>query len=176
MSRGYHKRYYYRPDKPGSAAPSRIPTDGGTRRSGQSSSYGPSAPIGITPTPSCLQIAGTLLDHPRTQLHLKGRPPSVASLHHSIHFEPSVLPVVEDLGIGGLGVYAEVADDQRLEEESEELEVPEQSVGIGTQRGHGQGWINEVADGRLRRTARERRWVAHAGWFSTIMILSRALR
>ena len=62
-----------------------------------STDYGPSAPIGITPTPS--------------------------------------------------GLF--VADDHRLEEESEEPEVPEQSLGIGAQRGRGQRRIDEVADRTL---------------------------
>lgn len=95
------------------------------------------------------QIAGALLNPPRPQPYLESRPASVAGLHDGIHFKASVLSVVEDLGVGGLGVHAEVADDHRLEEKPEEPEVPEQSPGIGSQRGRGQGRIDEMADRTL---------------------------
>ena len=74
-----------------------------------------------------------------SQFHLEGAPRTMAILHHHVHFQIGVVPVVVDGGIAGSGIHAEIAMNQRLEQDAEQLHVGQQALGRGPQGGQAGG-------------------------------------
>ena len=74
------------------------------------------------------QVGRAFLHPALAQLDLKGGPAAVGGLDDGVHFQPVLLAVMEHLGIGGLGVNAQVADDHGFEQETEVVEIGQQRL------------------------------------------------
>ena len=79
-----------------------------------------------------------------SELHLEGRPHTRGRFDDGIDFEPRVVSIVAHHGVVRLGVYPQVADDQRLEQKAEPLDLVEQPHRRGAQGRHSQCRIHEM--------------------------------
>ena len=71
-----------------------------------------------------------MVDHPRPQLDFERRPQPIRALHYGIDLEIGIVTILEYLGVTVLGVDTQVANNQRLEQESEQVEVSQQAFGV----------------------------------------------
>ena len=72
-----------------------------------------------------LEQAGSSIFHrlARAQFDFKSDPTTGVCFNDSIHFHPGVIPVLEHMGVVGLGIDPQVAQDQSFEKEAEKLKI-----------------------------------------------------
>lgn len=103
------------------------------------------APSGVDGGSEPEQRLSTFVDEAGTQLDLECGPPTVGELDDGVGFDSVVVAVVEDATVEWLGEHAEVANDERLEEEPEQVQIGEEPLGPGTERGDRERRIDEEA-------------------------------
>ena len=74
---------------------------------------------------------------------------AIAQLHDRVHRDAVVVAVVVNLAIERLGQHPQVADQQRLEQQPQPLQILQEPIGAAAEGRHRQGGIAEVAPGRL---------------------------
>jgi hypothetical protein len=79
------------------------------------------------------------------KFYLEGCPGSCVGNNYDIHLQTRVVPIVKNLGVGGLGVDAEVSNYHRFKEEPKQFEVLPQLVGAGPKCSYRQGGVHQVA-------------------------------
>ena len=103
------------------------------------------ARLRVHPCGELQEVTRRVVNPAGAELDLERSPAPVCGLHNGVDLQPRIVPVLEYFGIGGLRVHAQIANDQRFEEESEQLEVLQQVIGCGAERRHGERRIDEVS-------------------------------
>jgi len=86
---------------------------------------------------------------PGAELDLKGAPGAVARFDDDVDLEAVGVAVVVDGGVCGVGAHPDVAEDERLEQQAERIEVADQPRGGCVEcRGRERG-VDEVGAGPL---------------------------
>lgn len=87
---------------------------------------------------------GTLVGETRTKLDLERPQPTVSELHDGTRFDTVVVAAVQNLSVERLRQYPEVADDEGLEQEPEEVEIGEEAIRTRAERSNRERRVDEV--------------------------------
>lgn len=102
------------------------------------------------------ELGGRLIDLACAELQLERAPCSVTPLDDDVDLESVGVPFGSDRRVGGVGVHAQVADDEGHEEQVKGVQIPKKlraSVGDGQGAGDGQSQ-SATAPSRARESSR----------------------
>ncbi|HET9346170.1 MAG TPA: hypothetical protein VFO05_10735 [Candidatus Limnocylindrales bacterium] len=95
------------------------------------------------------QVLSRTVDRPLAKLDLERRPRSVTPLDDGVSFESRVLPVVVNRCVQSLGINPKISNNERLEQETQRLRIPEEPLGRRVERRDRKGRVDELSRGSL---------------------------